>query len=443
MSGNVREMKTSAELGLAELFSAVKTSLPGAGEIPASREAAFARFAEKGLPHRRVEDWRYTDLRALQRDIKPLAQPPDTAAKKRAAAARGVFAGVDGMRLLLVDGVLVPELSDLSALEPGLSVRSMAEALAVASEDVAAHLGKVLPVSDPVVDLNTALMGDGVVIRIAAGARIGRPVHLVHINASAEASATFVRSLVIAGKGASATIVESHVVAGAPDYQVNAALELVVGDGAEIAHVKAVEDGAAALHVSTLAVSIGACATLNQFTFVTGGAVVRNQIFLRFDGERAVADLRGTNLLNGAQHVDTRLVVDHRRGSCTSRETFKSVLDGQSRAAFQGKIVVRPGAQKTDGKMMARALLLSEAAEADNKPELEIFADDVQCGHGATVGALDQDLRFYLMARGIPAKEAEALLIEAFVGEAIDGVAHEGLKDALMGRTKAWLKARG
>ena len=174
-----------------------------------------------------------------------------------------------------------------------------------------------------------------------------------------------------------------------------------------------------------------------------GGAVVRNQLSVRFDGEGTSVDIRGATLLKGRQHADTTLVADHAKGHCTSRELFKTVLDGESHGVFQGKIVVRENAQKTDGKMMTRALLLSETAEADNKPELEIFADDVVCGHGATAGALDADLLFYLKARGIPEQEAQALLIQAFVGEAIEGIAHEGVREALMDASRAWLATRG
>jgi Fe-S cluster assembly protein SufD len=166
-------------------------------------------------------------------------------------------------------------------------------------------------------------------------------------------------------------------------------------------------------------------------------------MFLRFDGAGTLAGIRGASLLGGKQHIDTTLTADHKAPGCQSREVFKAVLDGQSRSVFQGKIIVREGAQQTDAKMMTRALLLSEEAEADNKPELEIFADDVQCGHGATAGALDENLKFYLMARGIPEAEAEALLVEAFVGEAIEGIEHAGLRDALMGAVAGWLKARG
>ncbi len=171
--------------------------------------------------------------------------------------------------------------------------------------------------------------------------------------------------------------------------------------------------------------------------------MVRNQLFVRFDGEGTVASLRGASLLKGKQHADTTLVADHKAKGCQSREVFTSVLDGDSRGVFQGKIIVRPQAQQTDAKMMTRALLLSDTAEADCKPELEIFADDVQCGHGATAGALDEDLKFYLMARGIPETEAESLLVQAFVGEAVEGIEHAGLRDALMEQVVAWLRARG
>jgi Fe-S cluster assembly protein SufD len=171
--------------------------------------------------------------------------------------------------------------------------------------------------------------------------------------------------------------------------------------------------------------------------------VTRNQLFVRCAGEGSTIGLRGANLLRSHQHSDTTLVLDHAVPGCNSREVFKSVLDDESRGVFQGKIIVRAGAQKSDARMMTNALLLSDAAEADNKPELEIFADDVQCGHGATAGALDENLKFYLMARGIPESEAESLLIQAFVGDAVEAVSHEGVKDALMAAVVRWLAERG
>jgi Fe-S cluster assembly protein SufD len=285
-------------------------------------------------------------------------------------------------------------------------------------------------------------MGDGAVIRVGAGVAPARPIHLLFANAANEPAAVFVRSLVIIEPGARVMLVESHDGAAAAAHQVNTALELEVGDSAHVDHVKITGERAGALHLSTLMASIGALARFNEFLFTTGPALVRNQLFVRFNGEGTIAGIRGASLLKDRQHADTTLVADHAVRDCTSREVFKSVLDEEGRSVFQGKIIVRPHAQKTDAKMATHALLLADTAEADNKPELEIFADDVQCGHGATSGALDEELLFYLKARGIPAKEAEALLIQAFVGEAVEGIEHAGLRDALMDEVAAWLERR-
>jgi Fe-S cluster assembly protein SufD len=190
-------------------------------------------------------------------------------------------------------------------------------------------------------------------------------------------------------------------------------------------------------------ITLGAHAHFNTFGLTSGAAVSRYQATIAFAGEHSRVETNGVNLLNGRQHADTTLFMDHAVPNCASREVFRAVADDRGHSVFQGRIIVRPHAQKTDAKMMTRALLLSDEAEADNKPELEIFADDVQCGHGATSGALDEDLKFYLMARGIPEIEAEGLLVQAFVGEAIEGIEHAGLRDALMEQVVAWLRKRG
>jgi Fe-S cluster assembly protein SufD len=440
MNAEVHPIKTAAETALAANFAAAKGALPGAGAVAALREAAFRRFENDGLPHRRIEEWKYTDLRALMRDAKPLAGVPDAAAKARGRNAGAALASIEARRIVFVDGAFAPELSDLAGLEAGLTISSLGQALATGDLQVLAHIGRIVPTDDVAVALNTAFMGDGAVIHVAAGVALARPIHLVFVNVGPEPAAVFARSLVVIEQGARAMLVESHE--GAGDYQVNSALELKVGDAAHVDHIKMTGDGAGALHVASLMAQIGAHARFNEFLFTTGAAVARNQLFVRFAGEGAIAHICGASLLRGRQHADTTLVADHAVGDCTSREVFKSVLDGEARGVFQGKIIVRPHAQKTDAKMSTHALLLSETAEADNKPELEIFADDVQCGHGATSGDLDEDLLFYLKARGIPAKEAEALLIQAFVGEAVEGIEHAGLRDALMDQVAAWLKQR-
>jgi Fe-S cluster assembly protein SufD len=434
--------KTAAEAHLAEAFAALRGGLPG-DAVAARREAAFRRFEAEGLPHRRLEEWKYTDLRKLMRDVKPLAGAPGAEAKARARSAGQSFAAAGARRIVFVDGAFVPELSDLAGIEPGLKISSLAEVLARGPAELTQRLASPGPAEgDVAYALNTAFMGGGAIIEVAYGVDVTRPLHLVFICGSQQASAVFSRSLAVLGAGAGLTLLESHEGPGGVDYQVNTALDLAVGDGARFERVKVNAEGDAALHLATLSATIGAKAQVSDFAFVTGGHVVRNQLFVRGDGAGTRLRLGGASLLSGRQHSDTTLLVDHAAGGCEARELFKSVLDGASRGVFQGKIIVRPEAQKTDARMMARALLLSDEAEADNKPELEIFADDVQCGHGATSGALDPNLKFYLMSRGIPEVEAEALLIQSFVGEAIDTIRHEAVRDALTAATAQWLAER-
>jgi len=437
MSVEVRAVKTPAEQALSASYAAARDQLPGKGVVAALREDAFRRFDARGLPHRRVEDWKYTDLRALMRDSYPLAAAPDAAAKQRAKNAGKMLIGVDCRRLVFVDGTFIPELSDLTP-EPGLAIGSMADALGKGDPLIAAHVGKTITTDDVAVALNTAMMGDGAVIRIFAGAEPKRPIHLVFASGSERPSSAFLRSLIVVEKAAKVTIVESHE---SGTSQVNTALELVVGDEAQVDYVKLTS--ARALHVASLLARVGARAKFSSFAFTSDAQIVRNQNFIRFAGDGTKAGIRGVSLLRGKEHVDTTLLIEHAAVGCESREQFKSVLDGESHGVFQGKIVVEPHAQKTDAKMLTRALLLSDDAEADNKPELEIFADDVVCGHGATAGALDPGLKFYLMSRGIPEKESEALLIEAFIDETIEEIAHEGIRDALKFAALKWLGTRG
>jgi Fe-S cluster assembly protein SufD len=442
MNAEIIPVKTGAELAFAEAFAAAKARLPGDRAVAAMREAAIRDFGMKGLPSRRVEQWHYTDLRAMLRDAKPLAAEPSAGAKASATKAGLLIGDIDARRLVFVDGSFVPELSDLSNLSAGLAIRPMAQALAAGDPLVAKHLGQVVPPEgEGVVALNTALMRDGALIHVAKGATVERPIHLVFAATGEKPASVFTRSLMVVEDGARVMLIESHDAAAA--RQVNTVLELVVGDKAHVDHVKITAGPDDLIHVSSLMAAIGAQARLNDFAFNIGGGMVRNQTFVRFDGAGTLAGLRGATLLKGKQHVDSTLLVDHKAGGCQSREVFAAVLDDESRGVFQGKIIVRPRAQQTDARKMTRALLLSDHAEADNKPELEIFADDVQCAHGATAGALDEDLKFYLMARGIPEVEAEALLVQAFVGEAIEGIEHAGLRDALMGQVAAWLQARG
>lgn len=441
MNAHVR--KTSAELALTDLYLAARQALPGGDGIAAERSAAFDRFAAKGLPHSRVEAWKYTDLKRLMRDTKKLATPPDLIAKKRAKDIKTLFAGAGFRRLMIVDGTFVPNLSDLDDLESGLTIRSMADALACDEPLLSQRLGPIVPVDEPVLALNAAMSGDGVVVAVSPETALKRPIQLSFVTTSREPASMFTRSYVAVGSGANVTLVETHEGPDRSDYQVNTAVQLVIGDRAGVDYVKVTREGSAAFHVASLLANVGANATFNHFGMVTAGALVRNQMFVRLAGAQTVANLRGLSLLAGNQHADTTLAITHDAPGGQSRELFKAVIDDSARAVFQGRINVAQPAQKTDARMLTRALLLSDEAEADSKPELEIFADDVQCGHGATTGALDEQLRFYLMARGIPAKEADALLIQAFAGEVIETLAHEGIRAALTDAMVAWLARRG
>jgi Fe-S cluster assembly protein SufD len=434
MTADVRAIKTPAEQALSAAYVAARDALPGKGTIAGLREDAFRRFDVSGLPHRRIEEWKYTDLRALMREAKPLAEP---------AGAKGsvpVLPGFDCSLIAMVNGRYEAGWSDFKTSDPNIE---FSELFDFAARQTGYRLGNMPGKDDIALSLNTAFMTGGIALRVKKGASVEKPLHVAHVVAGKAASAMYPRSVVIVEPGARVTLIESFSGPAGIDYQVNSAFELVIGEGAHVDHVKIGFDGDAALRVSTLGVSVGAKAHYNDFVFTIGGAVVRNQTFVRFGGEGTEASIGGATLIKSKQHVDNTLVINHAAGGCTSRERFRTVLDQESHGVFQGKIIVEPHAQKTDAKMASHALLLSDEAEADNKPELEIFADDVQCGHGATAGALDSGLKFYLMSRGIPGKQAEALLIQAFAGEAIEEIAHEGVREALMSAAVKWLDMRG
>lgn len=432
---NVAVAKTGKGRAVSDLFTSAEARLPGSSAVIAVRREAFETYERLGLPHRRIEEWKYTDLRALVGEVLPLAVSPDAAALKRAADAVKVHA-IDGARkLVLVDGVFAADLSDVKALVADAGFKTLRETL-----DKGAGLPKTAS-TDAVIALNAAMATDGVVLSIADGAQLSAPIQIIHIATAASASA-FTRSQVAVGKAARATIVETFVAAGANAYQINDAVLVSVGDDADVAHIRLMDDAPDAVNITSQFVTIGANVKFNLFNMTTGAAVSRLQGFVTLAGEGSELSINGVNLLQKTEHGDTTLVVDHAVPNCVSRETFRAVIDDRGHSVFQGRIIVRPDAQKTDGKMMTRALLLSDQAEADNKPELEIFADDVSCGHGATAGALDDSLLFYLKARGLPERQAQALLIQAFVGEAIEQIADDGLREHVIGIAERWLERR-
>jgi Fe-S cluster assembly protein SufD len=435
MAAEVRPIRTAAELALIERFETARARLPGDAEV---RARAFGVVAE-GLPHRRVEEWKYTDLRALMRDAKPLAEVPGAAEIEAFQAELPPLAGVDAIQIVLLNGTLVPQVSKLDGLPEGVEVVPLATAL-TEGHPLFARMGEGgMPHDNAAIALNTAFVSDGVILHVAAGVEVTKPVHVVFAQTGA-GHASYGRVLAVVEEGARFDLIESHY--GAGQHQTNTLVEILAGDRATVRHYKAQSEDLSTLHLATLAVKLGEETRFETLSLNRGSAVARQQIFATFAGEGSSAALRGITLGGARRHLDTTLVVDHQAPGCESREQYKAALDGETRSVFQGKIIVRQAAQKTDGRMMSQALMLSEGAEADLKPELEIYADDVQCAHGATCGALDEEHLFYLMARGIAKVDAQSMLVHAFVGEVLDSVEDETLRDAFATIAEGWLTAR-
>ncbi|MEZ0171070.1 Fe-S cluster assembly protein SufD [Microvirga sp. TS319] len=434
---DVTLMKTPAETALVQAFESVRTTLPGDAE---SRAQAFEQFSSRGLPHRRVEEFKYTDLRALLREVAPFAAVPSAEEATAALRDAKAFTGVSALEVPFVNGHFVREAVDFHALPEGIEIVPLREALANGHE----WLAKLSPVpwasDNPVYQLNTSFMADGVMVRVAGS--VETPVHLRFVTAAGSAVATATRVLVVVEDDASVTLLETHESTDGVNHQPNDVVEMIAGDRSNVQHVRLNAEGDKTLALSTLAAKVGAEAMFNSINVVVGAATSRHQVYAILDGENTHLRVNGASMLKGSQHGDSTLVVEHNALHCESRELFKTVIDNEATGVFQGKIIVPHHAQKTDGRMMSAALLLAEGGSMNNKPELEIFADDVQCAHGATCGQLDEDLLFYLMARGLPRKDAESLLVQAFLGEAIEFVENESAREALVGTVEGWLKAR-
>jgi Fe-S cluster assembly protein SufD len=389
------------------------------------RAAAFARFAEAGLPTRRVEAWHYTDLRAAMADAAPVLAAPtpaDIKAARLRLARRERFA--PGAQLVLLGGRYIGELSD--RLPDGVTVTEGA-VLAV-------------PVADPLAALNEALSPSGCTISVARGAEIAEPITILHLANGMSDYSVYSRSAIALNAGARASFVEVFEGAQAR-VQRHSATIMTLAKGAKARHVAVVGDEPG-LHIETHVCDLADNAELEAFGLISGGDLTRRQIFVRMTGDEAKVSLGGLALIDGDRRADTTLQVVHAAPRGTSREFYRAIVDDDAIGVFQGKIIVERAAQKTDGAMKSQAILLSPRAQMNEKPELEIFADDVVCGHGATVASLDPEQVFYLRSRGIPESDAKAMLLEAFGGESIDRIEDELLIEALRARLRAWLGSR-
>jgi Fe-S cluster assembly protein SufD len=360
------------------------------------------------LPNRREEEWKWTDLRRLVERPYGVAIPADHVAVEQLLA-QSPFAALKGPRVVIANGKVVEKFSRLGGVTLSKGVPEITH-------------------QDVLLSLNSTLGAAGSTLSFEGA--VDQPVLIVFVTIGAN-SAVASRLHLDVAEGASASVIEIHLGEGA--YLHNPVVTAMVGKGARLDRVKVEREAASAQHLSHLIATLGPSAIFNDFTLTVGGALSRQNVNVDFTGKGGNLRVNGSYLLKDSQHADTRLIVDHKVPQCMSRELFKCVMQEKSRGVFQGKVVVRPDAQKTDGKQSSHALLLSETAEFDAKPELEIYADDVVCGHGTTCGDLDHDHLFYLRSRGIPESEARSLLVQAFLAEAIDAVENEQVRDVLVG----------
>ncbi|MFB3920726.1 MAG: Fe-S cluster assembly protein SufD [Terriglobia bacterium] len=445
-------VKDYQEVYLSNFAEREKEFAAGPAWLNQVRKEAIERFADLGFPTTRLEAWKFTS-------VAPIAgmafQPAPRAAD--ASTAEGLKTlchfDLDCSRLVFVNGHFSAEFSSLAGLPKGIHVGSLAGALSNGAPQLEQHLARHADFQDHAfVALNTAFMEDGAFIEIANGLVFERPIYLLYVSTAAEGSepaVSFPRTLILAGRESQATFIEGHIgLDDAPSFRAlgrarvpqisrggvyftNAVTEIVAGENAVVEYAKFQQEGHESFHIATVQVRQERASSVSTRNFTFGGALVREDLNIVLAGEGANAHLDGLYITLGRQHVDHHTTIDHAQPHCDSRELYKGVLEDRSSAVFNGRIIVRKDAQKTDSKQSNKNLLLSEEAVINTKPQLEIFADDVKCTHGATIGQVDQEAIFYLRSRGIGRDEARNLLTYAFANEVIDRVKHGPMRDRL------------
>jgi len=417
------------------------SNLVGSGVdwIDALRRAGADAYGTHGLPKRRDEYWRYTNLNALADEEFRLAN--GAPAIGLPSLPHKLVAELATYRVVVVNGRLRPDLCALDGLPDDVLVSGLEDLMAAAPARLEPYLGKIIRLDEmPMAALNTAFLRDGMAMFVGDRVVLDKPVHLISITAPGDRPLMVQpRHLVVLGKNASATLIETHITAEGGSSFNNIVAELQMDDGAKLNHFVFQEEAETSVHLSGTAVAMGADTTYDSFVLQSGGAIGRSEIHAYLNGTGGDCRLDGVYLASDKQVVDNTTFVEHAAPGCRSRQVYKGVLDGQSRGVFQGKVHVLRDAQQTDGHQLSRALLLSPRAEIDARPELEIYADDVKCSHGATAGELDDDSLFYLLSRGIPREDARRMLIEAFLSEAIAEIPLEQVAEDFTTHVRQWL----
>jgi Fe-S cluster assembly protein SufD len=397
------------------------------------RKAGMARFAELGFPTTHDEDWRFTNVAPLAKlPFKPMFEPAADATAK-SALENYIFAHVPGPRLVFVNGHYSATLSSIGKLPAGAKVSSLAVALTSDSVFIEKQLGRCALTDDNAfAALNQAFFLDGGFVHVPAGVLIVEPIQFIFVSTAKQSGETIQpRNLIVAGADSKATVIESYLSTHNAAYFTNAVTEIATGDNASLEYVKFQDESADAFHLATIAGELGRASKVKIHSFALGAKLSRNNIRANLAGEGLECILNGLYLTRGEQLADHHMIVEHAQPRCASHEYFNGILDDKSKGVFHGRILVRPFAQKTDAKQTNKNLLLSDDATVDTKPQLEIYADDVKCTHGATVGQLNDESIFYLRSRGIGKDTARRMLIHAFAGEIVARVKYDSVREEL------------
>ncbi len=419
-------MRASTSTGVFETILESAARLPAPELLQDLRQRGRERFATFGLPSRRQEEWRFTRLKGIEEEI---FQPPDVVASRIDISPWRVS---DAHLLVFIDGIFSPDVSEVSDLPDGVVVSNLVLATASNSKAVAEHLGSLAGLErHPFAALNTALVADGAFIHLPAGVEMERPIQLVFVSGSeGRPTLSAPRILIVAEAASRATVVEQYLGDGGASLSCPVS-EIVLAEDSVLDHVVVQEEEISAHHLAVRQIRLAAASRYSAQTLSLGGALTRSDIGVVLDGEGVEASLDGLYLADGVQQADTHLTVRHARPDCSSHQLYKGILAGSARAVFNGRIIVDQDAQKTDANQSNRNLLLSDSATVYSNPQLEIFADDVRCTHGSTVGRLDEEAVFYLRSRGIARDEAIRMLTLAFAGEVLERVPVEALRERL------------
>lgn len=391
-----------------------------------ARASAFGRFLERGFPTTRDEEWKFTNVAPIAQIDWHRAEKTSGVLLKDAAATK--TPDVFSARAVIVNGRVSAELSTLDGLPEGVTISTKQEAW----ETLPAHEGPSLKSDHPFVLLNTAFFEDGLFIHIAPKTVLAAPIHIVCVaEPGAQPTMVSPRVFVVVGEQAQVSLVETYSGADGQPMLVNAVTEVLLGPGAIVDHVKVQQEAPTTFHLASTFVHLHRASTFTSQAITFGGRISRNDISATLAGEGAECTLNGLYVADGETLVDTHTTIDHAQPHCPSHEVYKGILTGKARGVFNGKIIVRPDAQKTDAKQTNKALLLSGDASINTKPQLEIFADDVKCTHGATIGQLDDQQMFYLRARGIHKNDARNMLIHAFASDVLNGIKHDAIREQL------------